>query len=131
MTELLRVLGLPPRSSTPGPPAAQGEGAAAAASGASNAMAEWKRRHAAAVAALRAVAGRIVAARHPSSAAAVVEIQAVVKNLTPEPATLRQVDELQRWLAQDDVVSDVCELAEDIRTPLLQALAQLRGQLSA
>lgn len=39
--------------------------------------------------------------------------------------------DLKRWLADDDVVTDVCELAEDIRTPLLGALDQLHDAIAA
>ncbi len=96
-----------------------------------DAMTSWKTRRAAAVTALKAVAAQIAETRHASSARAIIEIQAVVKNLTPEPASLQQVTELQRYLATDDVVTDVCELAEDIRAPLLDALAELRAKLVA
>lgn len=95
------------------------------------ALQDWKTRRAAAVSSLKAVATQVAAAKHASSAKAVIELQAVIKNLTPEPASLQQVRELQRWLADDDVVTDVCELAEDIRTPLLGALDQLRDALAA
>lgn len=93
--------------------------------------AEWRSRRAAAVSSLKTVAASIAGAKHASSAKAIIEIQAVMKNLTAEPATLQQVTELQRYLATDDVVADVSELAQDIRTPLLQALSQLRTRLAA
>lgn len=95
------------------------------------ALQDWKTRRAAAVSSLKAVATQVAAAKHASSAKAVIELQAVIKNLTPEPASLQQVRELQRWLADDDVVTDVCELAEDIRTPLLGALDQLHDAIAA
>jgi len=98
---------------------------------AARAMDEWKARRAAAMASLKAVAGKVAAAKHASSTKAIIEIQAVVKNLTAEPASLQQVNELQRWLGSDEVVNDVCELAEDIRTPLLGALSQLRAVIAA
>jgi hypothetical protein len=90
----------------------------------------WKTRRAAAVASLKAVAGKIAAAKHASSAHAIIEIQAVLSNLSAEPATLQQVTELQHYLGSDDVVNDVCELAEDIRTPLLDALGRLHTALA-
>jgi hypothetical protein len=95
------------------------------------ALEAWKTRRAAAVSSLKAVATQVAAAKHASSAKAVIELQAVIKNLTPEPASLQQVKDLQRWLADDDVVTDVCELAEDIRTPLLGALDQLHDAIAA
>jgi hypothetical protein len=96
-----------------------------------DALALWKARREAAVNTLKDVARQIAAARHPSSAKAIVEIQAVVKNLTAEPRSLQQVRELQTWLAKDDVVHDVCTLAQDIRTPLLGALDKLLSELAA
>lgn len=95
------------------------------------AMQAWKTRRAAAVTSLKSVATQVASAKHASSAKAIIELQAVIKNLTEEPSTLKQVNELQRWLADDDVVTDVCELAEDIRTPLLGALSQLRDAIAA
>lgn len=99
--------------------------------GKDKAMASWKTSRAAAVSSLKGVATQVAEAKHASSAKAIIELQAVIKNLTPEPATLAQVTELQRWLESDDVVSDVCELSEDIRTPLLGALTELRTALAA
>lgn len=99
--------------------------------GKDEAMDLWKTRRAAAVTSLKTVATRVATAKHASSGKAIIELQAVIKNLTAEPATLQQVNELQRWLADDDVVTDVCELAEDIRTPLLGALTQLRSAMAA
>lgn len=94
-------------------------------------MATWKTRRTAAVNSLKAVATQVAEAKHDSSAKAIIELQAVIKNLVPEPSTLAQVSELQRWLENDDVVSDVCELSDDIRTPLLGALTELRTALAA
>jgi len=108
-----------------------GGGNAAPGKNAAQAMDEWKARRAAAVTSLKSVATQVANAKHASSAKAIIELQAVIKNLTAEPSTLQQVSELQRWLADDDVVNDVCELAEDIRTPLLGALGQLRTALAA
>jgi hypothetical protein len=99
--------------------------------GAAEALAEWKARRSAAVTSLKAVATQVANAKHASSAKAIVELQAVIKNLTEAPSTAQQVKELERWLKDDDVVTDVCELAEDIRTPLLGALGKLRDALAA
>jgi len=94
-------------------------------------MADWQAKRNAAVAKLKEVAGQIAAAKHPSSAKAILEINAVMKNLTAAPSTQQQVKELQNWLGSDDVVNDVCELAEDIRTPLLASLSKLQPMLTA
>ena len=77
------------------------------------------------------MAKTVAAARHPESAKALVQLNAVIKNLTAEPATPQQVAELERYVDTDDVVLDVSDLAADIRTPLLAALADLKSQLSA
>lgn len=98
---------------------------------AADALAEWKARRTAAVNALKAVATQVANAKHASSAKAIVELQGVIKNLTEAPSTARQVQELERWLKDDDVVTDVCELAEDIRTPLLGALGKLHQAMAA
>ena len=91
----------------------------------------WRTRRAAAVSSLKAMAAQIASAKHGSSARAIIEIQAVVKNLTAEPKTLAQVSDLQRWLGTDEVVEDVCDLIEDLRTPLYEALEDLRSHLAA
>jgi hypothetical protein len=111
--------------------AANSGGSSGSGKSAAQAMDEWKARRAAAVNSLKSVATKVANAKHASSAKAIIELQAVIKNLTAEPSTLQQVNELQRWLADDDVVADVCELAEDIRTPLLGALSQLRTAIAA
>lgn len=95
------------------------------------AMAVWKTRRAAAVTSLKTVATQVASAKHASSAKAIVELQAVIKNLTEAPSTVQQVKDLERWLKDDDVVTDVCELADDIRTPLLNALGELRETMAA
>jgi Mg/Co/Ni transporter MgtE len=77
------------------------------------------------------VAKEIAELKDPESAKAVIEISAVVKNLTVEPTTPQQIAELVRYLDKDDVVLDVSEFASDIRTPLLKVLAQLHKAVSA
>lgn len=95
-----------------------------------DAMSRWAAQRTSAIAALKAVATRIASAKHPKSAKAILEIQAVIKNLTAAPSTPQQVTDLQNYLGSDDVVHDVCEMAQDIRTPLLGALSDLRAQVA-
>jgi hypothetical protein len=95
------------------------------------AMAIWQTQRSAAVGSLKAVAGKIAAAKHASSAPAIVEIQAVLNKLSVDQPTPQQVTELQRYLGADNIVNDLCELADDIRTPLLGALGQLQTALAA
>lgn len=99
--------------------------------GAADALKGWSQAREAAIASLKAVAGEIAALKDPDSAKGVIEISAVVKNLTAEPRTPAQIGELVRYINEDDVVLDVCEYASDIRTPLLKALAQLHRAVSA
>ena len=94
------------------------------------AMQTWTTRRTAVVTSLKSMAGKIAAAKHPSSGRAIVEIQSVIKNLTAEPWSLQQVNELKSWLKNDDVVSDVCELVEDIRLPLDEALEALGARFA-
>lgn len=95
------------------------------------ALTAWQRARESAVAALKAAAKEIAEMRDPESAKAIMEIQAVIKNLTERPATAQQVAELTRYVDQDDVVLDVSEFASDIRTPLLNALGELSKGLAA
>lgn len=91
----------------------------------------WAKVRGDAVATLKGAAKEIAELKDPESAKAVIEISAVVKNLTVEPTTPQQVAELVRYIDKDDVVLDVSEFASDIRTPLLKVLAQLHKAVSA
>lgn len=92
---------------------------------------QWAKVRGEAVTTLKGVAKDIAELKDPESAKAVMEISAVVKNLTAEPTTPQQIAELVRYIDQDDVVLDVSEFASDIRTPLLKVLAQLHKAVSA
>ncbi|TAK84503.1 MAG: hypothetical protein EPO12_04330 [Aquabacterium sp.] len=85
----------------------------------------WKQAREAAVTTLKDVAKEIAVLRDAEANKAIIELNAVIKNLTPEPASARQVAELIRYVDKDDVVLDVSDFASDIRTPLLRALARL------
>lgn len=89
-------------------------------------LAAWKAAREVALAQLREVAKEVAEANHEDSTAALIELKAVMANLTAEPTTPQQVADLERYLSEDDVVLDVCEFAHDVRTPLLQALATLK-----
>lgn len=115
MSNLLDALGLRPPEG--------GIGAEVPAS----ALARWRAERESIVARLRALGERANKSTHVKAAAAFIEIQALVKNLARDPYTLRQVDELERWLREDDVVGDLDDLAVPIRTPLLAALATARA----
>lgn len=117
----------------PATPGAAGKAGAAGASGASleAPLQAWAKARQDAITALKEVAREIAEMKDPESGQAVVMISAVVKNLTAEPRTASQVAELVRYINGDDVVLDVSEWANDIRTPLLKALSQLHRAVSA
>jgi hypothetical protein len=121
-----------------GDPAEQDKGGSVGSHGGSTgaaalevALTDWQRAREAAITALKMAAKEIAEMRDPESAKAILEIQAVIKNLTERPASAQQVAELTRYVDQDDVVLDVSEFASDIRTPLLRALDELSKGLAA
>jgi hypothetical protein len=75
---------------------------------------------------LRTLSKEVDAEKHEESAKAVLELNAVIKNITAEPRTAKQIGDLKKWLSEDDIVADVCELAFDIRKPLLGALSKIQ-----
>jgi hypothetical protein len=93
------------------------------------ALATWRSVRLDVIATLRALAKEAEAEKDPESAKAVLETHAVIGNLTADPATAQQVHELKQWLANDDVVNDVCAIDRDIRKPLLAALASVEAAL--
>jgi tetratricopeptide (TPR) repeat protein len=95
------------------------------------ALSAWQTTRSDIITTLKSLAKEIASAKHPESAKAIIELNAVIKNITAEPKTLAQVTDLERWLGEDDVVLDVCDLAEDIRTPLLSALSEIKTRLAA
>jgi hypothetical protein len=68
---------------------------------------------------------------HPDAGGAEVELKAVIAQLNGALETQQQAAEMERYLQQDDVVADVCELSYDLKTPLLAALAEARPQLAS
>lgn len=112
-------------------PTAAGAAKPAAATSLDVPLQAWTKARSDAIVVLKDVAREIAEMKDPESGKAVVQISAVVKNLTVEPRTATQVAELVRYVNGDDVVLDVSDLASDIRTPLLKALAQLHRALAA
>lgn len=105
--------------------------AGAAGAGLNEALALWSQARERAITELKSVARQIADLKDPESGKAVMQISAVVKQLTAEPRTAQQVGELVRYIDKDDVVLDVSEMTQDIRTPLLKALAQVHRAVSA
>lgn len=58
-----------------------------------------------------------------------IELGAVMRQLTAEPGTTAQLNDLAAWLNDDSVVDDVDRLLGDIRSPLLAALGHVRQAL--
>jgi len=111
-------------------PAATATGDAQAGAGPSrDGLKAWQAARSSVLGPLKDVAATLKGSKHPEAVQAQVELGAIVKQIKGDPATLQQVLELERWLQQDQIVADVCELAFDLRTPLLGALSELRAEL--
>ena len=58
-----------------------------------------------------------------------MELKAVLKQLSGKMETQQQAAEMVRYLKDDDVVADVCNLAFDLKGPLIELLAEITPQL--
>ncbi|MGC3968494.1 MAG: hypothetical protein QM775_14285 [Pirellulales bacterium] len=76
---------------------------------------------------LKAVEKEITGAKHPESATALLELKAVRSQISGTPDTKQKVTEMEKYLNEDDAVQDICDLAQDIREPLLKATARLKA----
>ena len=103
-------------------------------SGGSGALAGWQRARADAVAQLRKLGRAIEAVDDPEAKPAIILIEAIVKNLTPQPSNRRAVAELNRYLSTDDIITEA-EMPNGfgmkvvLREPLLRALVPLASEL--
>jgi hypothetical protein len=93
-------------------------------------MKRWQAARSNAVEQLNKIAKAIAATRDPDAKGAIIELQSIVKNLTPSPGTPQQIAELDRYLREDDVITAAEEVPPrfgklKIREPLLKALAAL------
>jgi hypothetical protein len=96
-----------------------------------DAMRAWQSARAAAVASLRALSVEIVKSEDPEARDAIVLVQAIIKNLTPEPASAQAVVELERYISTDEIIDDAeypnpFGIDVQLRAPLLPVLATLR-----
>ena len=73
----------------------------------------------------------IVATKDPEVGKAELELKAVQKQLSGKMETQQQATEMARYLQDDEVVAEVCELAYDLKTPLLKVLREIQHQLTA
>jgi hypothetical protein len=99
------------------------------------AIRSWQVQRDEVVVQLRKLGRAIRAVKDPEADAAIVLIEAIVKNLTPRPETSAQVTELQRYLTTDQII-DEAELPNGfgltvaIRAPLLPPLRALGAALA-
>jgi hypothetical protein len=91
----------------------------------------WNAERAAAVAKLQEEIKVVVATKDPDAGHAELELKAVMKQLNGQLETRQQATEMERYLQQDEVVADVCELAFDLKTPLLRILNEIKPRLAA
>jgi hypothetical protein len=108
---------------------ASGAGSGLSAPG--NAAKAWGEARAAALAALTSLETAVRKSMHPGRDRAITSIRAIRANLTEKPSTLRQVEELVRYIRGDDVVvaverPNVFSVAVRVRQPLTQALTRLK-----
>ena len=101
-----------------------------------NGMAVWKAARAKAISALQALESAIRDMKDPESDAAIILLRAIRANLTVEPATSRQVDELERYIMTDDIIEEAQDpngfgFEVELRAPLLAALEGLRRDQAA
>jgi hypothetical protein len=94
--------------------------------GAAGSLGDWPKVREDVLGKLKTLTNEVKAEKHPESDKAILELSAVIKNITAEPRTAQQISELKKYLSEDDIVGDVCELAFDIRKPLLGALAKIQ-----
>jgi hypothetical protein len=85
------------------------------------ALKSWQAARLDAIGKLRQIAKMVAASKHPDAKKALILLNSIIKNLSESPTTPQQIQELERYITNDDVVADAC-LAYDIRSPLLRAL---------
>jgi hypothetical protein len=118
------------------PPRAADDAQPSTAAGIAAALQGWTKAREVALVRLRQLATAINATKDPDTREAMIRLQAVTKNLTPQPATPQAVDELQRYLRDDEVFEDLAApnpfgLDLAIAPALLDALLPLKRQMAA
>jgi hypothetical protein len=99
-------------------------------------LALWQRTRSEALTSLKALEHVIRATDDPDRDEAIILLRAVQANLREVPATMQQVDELQKYIDADDVVAAAEQpndfgVTVDLTGPLRLALASLRAELEA
>jgi hypothetical protein len=96
----------------------------------------WQSARAKVVQQLTRLAVAIKQGTDPDKNGAVADIAALIKNITPQPATLAAAKELESYLNSEDLI-DAAEIHSiyapplGVRAPLLAALGQVKHELSA
>jgi len=91
----------------------------------------WKSVKAKIVTQLQAEIKMIVATQDPDAGSAELELRAIVAQLGGAMESQKQANEMLSYLAEDEVVANVCDLAFDLKTPLVKVLEEIRPQLAA
>jgi len=91
----------------------------------------WKSVKAKVVTQLQAEIKLIVATQDPDAGSAELELRAIVAQLGGAMESQKQANEMLSYLAADEVVANVCDLAFDLKTPLLKVLKAIQPQLAA
>ncbi len=128
--------GVRPQDSITAPAASSTPARQTAIAGSAAALATWQAARASVVDQLKTLGTCIAATRDAEAKHAVIMLQAIIKNLTPEPGTEQSVLELERYLTTDDIIVDVESpnpfgVQISVRQPLLDALAPLKAELVA
>jgi hypothetical protein len=93
--------------------------------------ARWQTARLALMPKLEDLVKEVIATEDPEAGKAELELKAVMRQLKAEMTTKKDATEMERYLKDDDVVASVCELAFDLKTPLLKVLADIKGQWPA
>ena len=99
--------------------------------GTAKAMAGWRTAREAALGQLKSLEDAYRGMDEPEVDEAIILLRAIQANLTAEPATPQQVDELERYITADDLIAEAEEpngfgFEVALRDPLLAALTELR-----
>lgn len=93
-------------------------------------LAAWQSARATAVQSLDQLEAAFRMMDEPEVPKAIILLAAIRANLTPQPATRQQVEELRRYIEQDEKIEEAempngFGFTVSLRTPLLAALSQL------
>jgi hypothetical protein len=94
------------------------------------AIQRWQASRAVVVTQLRGILAQVDTSDHPGAAVASIRLRSVIRTLARDPVTLREANELDRWLSSDDIVGKVemtngFGIVVHLRAPLLDALRNL------